>query len=370
LKINILIVGKLRNSSEFKKQTIKWLQEDSSDIIKKIIYITWDTEDTRQIEEITDHYNKFRIIKLKQKFSNLRPNSTFKIQRTLFLQGLKEFKSSDLIYKTRTDVHTHFKYLRYLSEQKSLFSGAKIWVPNYSPESPGMFADIAFCGLKSQLMLLYNPTGLKSSARSSNGMKTHLDTWSGYIHRKIPRQIFFMNWLGDLFSIKENFIFYLISKDRVKGEYKKNLWEARHLSLIQHLEYKSLLELYKNDVQKAFLVGSKSKSLGSVYIRRQGKHYHSKESLYRKNTGNYVTENFSNDNKIRSFELLIKSLDRSVILKDINSNFKSKNKSLGGKFYFFTHIRLFGRPEINFLKASLSLFLWKTIHISKRYNKT
>lgn len=369
MKINILIAGKLRNSSEFKEQMRKWSQADNSDTIKKIIYVTWDTEDTRNIEEVTDQYNKFKIIKIRQKFSDLRPNSTFKIQKTLFFHGLKEFKSSDLIFKTRTDVHTNFKYLHYLSKQKSLISGNKIWVPNYSPELPGMFADIAFCGLKSQLMLLYNPIGLQSSSRSSNGMKTHFDTWSGYIYRKIPRQIHFMNWLGNFFSIKENFIFYLISKDRLRGEYKKNLWEARHLSLIQHLGYKSLLELYKNDVQKAFLVGSKSHSLGSVYIRRQGKHFHSKESLYRKNTGNYVTETLSNDYKSRDFKLLIESLDRKNILMDIKSHFKGMNKSPKNKFYFFTQIRLFGRPEINFLKALLNVVLRKIINIPVRYNK-
>jgi len=370
LKINVLILGKLRNSREFKKQTIRWLQEDKRDVIERIIYVTWDTEDISSIQEITNRYNKFQIIKIQQKLLDQRANSTFQIQKTLFHRGLKEFKSSDLIFKTRTDVHTNFKYLQYLTNQKSLISGNKIWVPNYSPESPGIFADIAFCGLKSQLMLLYSPLGLQSSSRSSNGMKTHLDTWSGYIYKKIPRQIYFINWLGTFFSIRENFIFFLISKDRLKGNYKRILWEARHLSLIQHFEYTSLLELYKNDVQKAFLVGSKSKFLGSIYIRRQGKHFHSKESLYRRNTGNYVTETLTNDNKIRNFDLLIKSLDRSVLSKEIKSNFTSKSKTLGGKLYFITRIRLFGRPEINFLKALFKVVIQKMNYILVRYNRS
>jgi hypothetical protein len=363
LKINILITGKLRNVSEFKEQTIKWLKEDNSNIIKKIIYVTWSTENTSEIEKLTEQNNKIQIIKIKQKFSDLRPNSTFKIQKTLFNYGLKEFKNSDLILKTRTDVHISFKYLQYLSQQRSLISGRKIWVPNYSPEAPGMFADIAFCGSKSQLILLYNPTGLKSSSRSSNGMKTHLDTWSGYIHRKIPRQIYFINWLGSFFSVKENFIFYLISKDRLKGEHKKNLCKARHVILMRHLEYKSLLELYKNDVYRIFLIGSKLKSNGSVYIRRQGKHFHSKESLYRKNTGNYVTENLLNDNKIRNFELLIKSLKKDIISNDIKFSFTHKTRSRGSKFYIFTQIRFFGRPEINYFKTLINLALWKTIYM-------
>jgi hypothetical protein len=369
LKINVLITGKLRNSIEFKQQTIRWLKEDQNNTISKIIYVTWSTEHTREIDEFANQHNKFQIIKIKQKFSYLRPNSTFKLQKALFDHGLQEFENSDLIFKTRTDVHTNFKYLQYLSRQKALISGCKIWVPNYSPEAPGMFADISFCGLKSQLLLLYKPSGLHLSSRSSNGMKTHLDTWSGYINQKIPRQIDFINWLGKFFSIKESIVFYLISKDRLKGQYKKILWEVRHISLIRHSEYKFLLELYKKDVSEIFLIGSKSKSFGSVYLRRQGKHFHSKESLYRKNTGNYVTEYMISDGKERNFGVLIKSINRDVVSDNIKRLFSLKARSLKGSLYIFTQIRFFGRPEINYFRAIINLALRKTIHTLLGYNK-
>jgi len=352
--MNLLITGQLRDSEKFLSDFLLPLLGDRRIKIFKIVISTWEKQDTKKIEHLLKDFSHLKIIKNKLRIRDLRSKSTYDLQKRLFRIGLEEFDENDLVFKIRSDINLDPNIVFYLANQIEIQNGEKIWVPNYSPESMGVFADLAFCGTKHLLSHLYKPEGLRHSARSANGMKTHLDTWSGYLFYRNPDLLEMINWSSKFFKFTENLKFYLVSKDLVHGEFKKILWRSRHIVLSKYPEFLTLQEYYNLSIGKFFLIGTEQ-DVQNVYLRRVGPNFHS-QSMYLKGSGNFVSEKLEIDPKsyLSGDELIILDHKFSEISKLIKKIFKQETKS---EIFWLRKLRLISKAEYNYSKSVLRVLL-------------
>jgi hypothetical protein len=352
--MNILITGQLRESEQFVEEFLKKVSEKYLTVIKKVVIVTWENQETEEIEKVLRNFSAYKIIKINYRIGDFRQKSTFFLQKRLFDLGLKEFKENDIVFKIRTDLFIDFKLIEYLSCQREIVNGSKIWIPSYSPEGFGMFADTTFCGKKKLLNHVYKPSGLSFLSRSSNGMKCHLDTWSGYLFFKEPKLLDFINWTSSFFSIQKSLKFFLISKDLHTGESKILLWRIRCEVLERFDEFLLLAANYNRSIGRIFLIGS-PEGIQNPYLRRLGPHFHS-TSIYMKGSGNRLSETLeSQDSSFQSTGNLTELVGKHLEIMDLLKNeFKVRS---GSQKYWVKDIRLVGRPTYNYFKSVLKTLL-------------
>jgi len=352
--MNLLITGQLRDSEKFLSDFLMPLLGDSRIKIFKIVISTWEKQDTEKLEYLLKDFTDCKVIKSKLRIRDLRSKSTYNLQKRLFRIGLEEFKENDLVFKIRSDLNLDSNIVFYLANQIEIQNGEKIWVPNYSPESMGVFADLAFCGTKHLLSQLYQPKGLIHSARSANGMKTHLDTWSGYLFYRDPDLLQIINWSSNFFKFTENLKFYLVSKDLVHGGFKKILWRSRHIVLSKYPEFLRLQEWYNLSIGKFFLIGSEQ-DFQNIYLNRVGPNFHS-QSMYLRGSGNFVSEKLeiNPSSFLTGNELMILDHKFSEISKLIKNEF---NQETALEIFWIRKLRLVSKAEYNYSKSVLRVLL-------------
>jgi sarcosine oxidase delta subunit len=218
----------------------------------------------------------------------------------------------------------------------------------------GVFADLAFCGTKHLLSHVYQPKGLSHTARSANGMKAHLDTWSGYLFHRDPNLLQIINWSSRFFKFTGNLKFYLVSKDLVYGDFKKILWRSRHIVLSKYKEFVRLNEWYNLSIGEFFLIGTKQ-DVQNTYLRRVGPNFHS-QSMYSKGSGNFVSEKLEINPKTSLFGNEIIILDHKFC--EISKLIKDKfNQETTLEVFWLKKLRLISKAEYNYSKSVIRILL-------------
>jgi hypothetical protein len=352
--MNLLITGQLRDSEKFLSEFLLPLLGDCRINQFKIVISTWEKQDTEKIECLLKDIAELKVIKIKLRIRDLRPKSTYKLQERLFKLGLEEFNETDVVFKIRTDLYLDCNIVYYLANKIEILDGTKIWVPNYSPESMGMFADLAFCGTKNLLSHVYQPKGLCHTARSSNGMKSHLDTWSGYLFHRDPNLLQIINWSSNFFKFTESLKFYLVSKDLVHGEFKEKLWHSRHTVLSRYQEFTRLREWYNLSIGKYFIIGTEQ-DVQNIYLRRVGPNFHL-QSTYSRDSGHFVSEKLEVNPKSSLSGNELKILDHKFceISKEIMNAFNHETKP---GIFWLRKLRLLSKAEYNYSKSVLRILL-------------
>ena len=351
--MNIVITGAIRERDLFFKEFKTLLETTKPGVVNKIVVVTWKDQQTHFFEEIVPETITLKIIKLNPKIRYLRPKTSYQFQRVLFKTALLEVPNGSLAIKIRTDIYLHPNLVNYLNNLSGLKEGEKIWVPNFSPENWGSIADTAFCGTKELLTLLYEPAGLKFSTRSANGMKSHLDTWSGYLNNKDQNLIKLINWKGSYFSIKNSFKFFLIAMDLFSGDVKSSLWLTREKTLLNYSNYRLIILWYRQRLNSILIVGT-CKGVDNVYIRRVGQDFH-KNATYSEGSGNFVSESLLIESKsdlgLKNIHEIIAQINFKKVTREIKKKFKDQSKKLSIFYYF----RPISRPHYNYLKSAFKI---------------
>ena len=335
--MKIIFIGQVRDYSDFLQQVKSWFIKDNSCLIESIYLVTWDDGLSRKSAKELEDLG-IQILTNERRLRDFEARGSFKFQKFLMERSLELVEPTDMILKTRTDVVVPYNVLHKINEIQKVKLGSALWTTSISSEYPGIMADHTIFGMAKLLAELYKPSCTNRNFRSGNGTKVHIDTWSNFLHSRVPELDHYEKIMGDFFKIRYGVFNWLDNRDMVTQGNKSYLWKNRYQYLMKSDNFKNYLNFLNSEIGKYVKVGIPGLSEEACFIRRLGPKYDLNVPELASGTGIGITY---------KTPIYLGTLpDKPMYISPHSKIEKSQLKNIR-----FRQIKVFTKQEINYFKS-------------------